>query len=57
VRYPEKGLIVLDLSTITIKENVLGPSIVCSVTERIRSGIVKIPNTYIEVKKSNFVDY
>jgi hypothetical protein len=57
VRYPKKGLIVLDLLIIAIKENILGPSIVYSITIRIRSRIVKIPNTYIEVKKSNFIDY
>jgi hypothetical protein len=30
---------------------------VCSTTERIRSSIVKIPNTYIEAIKSDFADY
>jgi hypothetical protein len=30
VRYPEKGLIVLDPSTIAIEEDALGPGVVCS---------------------------
>jgi hypothetical protein len=57
VRYPKKGLIVLDLLTITIKEDILGPGVVYSTTEGIYTGIVKIPNTYIEVIKSDFLDY
>ena len=57
MKYPIKGLMVLDPSLIVIKDNTLGPSIVYSATERIRSGIVKIPNTHIEARKSDFVDY
>jgi hypothetical protein len=30
VRYPEKGLIVLDLLTTAIEEDALGPGVVCS---------------------------
>ena len=57
MRYLAKGLIVLDLSIITIKEDILGPGIVYSATEGIRTGIVKILNIYIEAIKSDFVDY
>jgi hypothetical protein len=48
---------VLDPSLIVIKEVVTGEGIAYSVVERFRTGIVKIPNTYIEVIKSDFVDY
>jgi hypothetical protein len=48
---------VLDPSLIIIKEVVTGDRITYSVAERFRTRIVKIPNTYIEVIKSDFSDY
>jgi hypothetical protein len=57
VKYPEKGRMVLDPSSITIKEVVAGDRIACSAAERFRTGIVKIPNTHIEAMKSDFSDY
>jgi hypothetical protein len=48
---------VLDPSLIIIKEVIAGDGIACSVAERFRTGIVKIPNTYIEAMKSDFLDY
>ena len=58
MKYLAKGLMILDPLIITIKEDYsLGPGIVYSATEGIRTVIVKILNTYIEVIKSDFVDY
>jgi hypothetical protein len=57
VKYPEKGRIILDPLLIIIKDVIIGDRIACSVAERFRIGIVKIPNTYIEAIKSDFIDY
>jgi hypothetical protein len=57
VKYPEKGRMVLDPSSIIIEEVITGDRITYSAAERFRTGIVKIPNTYIEAMKSDFSDY
>jgi hypothetical protein len=57
IKYPEKGRIVLDPSSIAIKEVIAGDGITYSAAERFRTGIVKIPNTHIEAMKSDFSDY
>jgi hypothetical protein len=57
VKYPEKGRIVLDPSSIAIEEVIAGDRIAYSAAERFRTGIVKIPNTHIEAIKSDFSDY
>jgi hypothetical protein len=57
VKYPEKGRMVLDPSLIAIEEVIAGDGIACSVAERFRTGMVKIPNTYMEAMKSDFLDY
>jgi hypothetical protein len=57
VKYPKKGRIVLDPLSIVIEEVIAGDGIACSVAERFRTGIVKIPNTHIEAMKSDFLDY
>ena len=46
----------LDPLLIIIKE-VVSNRVTYSTIERFRTGIVKIPNTYIEVIKSDFIDY
>jgi hypothetical protein len=48
---------VLDPSLIIIEEVIAGDGIACSAAERFRTGIVKIPNTYMEAMKSDFSDY
>ena len=57
VKYPAKGLIVLDPSSIAIEEVTVGDGIACCAAERFRTGMVKIPNTHIEAMKSDFADY
>jgi hypothetical protein len=47
----------LDPLSIVIEEVIAGDRIAYSVAERFRTGIVKIPNTYIEAIKSDFLDY
>jgi hypothetical protein len=57
VKYPKKGRIILDPLLIVIEDVIVSDRIACSVAERFRTGIVKIPNTYIEAIKSDFADY
>jgi hypothetical protein len=47
----------LDPLSIVIEEVTVGDRIACCAAERFRTGIVKIPNTYIEAMKSDFADY
>jgi hypothetical protein len=48
---------ILDPLLIVIKDIIIGDRITYSVVERFRTGIVKIPNTYIKAIESDFADY
>jgi hypothetical protein len=48
---------ILDPLLVIIEDVIVDDRIACSAAERFRTGIVKIPNTYIETIKSDFIDY
>jgi sporulation protein YlmC with PRC-barrel domain len=57
VKYPKKGLIVLDPLFNVIQEVIVDNKTTYSVAERYPTGIVKIPYTHIEAIKSDFINY
>ncbi|OKO98596.1 Retrovirus-related Pol polyprotein from transposon TNT 1-94 [Penicillium subrubescens] len=61
--YPAKGAMVLredDGSYYTGNiedDDVIGPGLICTATERIRSGMVEIPHTHLQAMKTPYAEY